>query len=419
MNQVRAINKRKILNDPLYGFITIPNETAYDIIEHPFFQRLRRISQLGLTYLVYPGAYHTRFHHALGAAHLMSRAIEVLRAKGVEISDKEKDGVYYAILLHDIGHGPFSHALENSIVEGVSHESLSKLFMKKLNQEFHGELDLAIEIFENRYHKKFLHQLIASQLDMDRMDYLRRDSFYSGVSEGVIGVDRIISMLNVIDDELVVEAKAVYSIEKYLMARTLMYWQVYLHKTVLVAEFTLLNILKRAKELALQGVPLFCTSALRPFLYERIGMEEFNTNPERLFAFSQLDDVDIMASIKEWVNHDDLILSQLCKGLIDRNLSKIEIQNEPFDPHHIAEIKENIKKRYELSEKELDYFFYQNKIAIHSYDNRKNKINLLFKDGSIKEITEVADQLNMSVMIDSKTKHFIYYPKMDSSLKTH
>ncbi|MFT5970825.1 MAG: HD superfamily phosphohydrolase [Flavobacteriales bacterium] len=405
-------NKRKILNDPIYGFISILNETAFDIIEHPYFQRLRRISQLGLTYLVYPGAYHTRFHHAIGAAHLMQRAISVLRSKGVEISEEEGEAVYYAILLHDIGHGPFSHALEHSIVNNVSHEKISILFMRKLNEEFEGKLDLAITIFQNKYPKKFLHQLISSQLDMDRMDYLRRDSFYSGVSEGIIGVDRIISMLNVCNDQLVVEAKAVYSIEKYIMARTLMYWQVYLHKTVLVAEFTLLNILKRAKEIAGNGAELFSSSALKHFLYTKITHQTFLDDPQTLDLFARLDDFDIMGAIKEWQYHSDPILSQLSKDLIQRNLSKIEIQNEPFDKQYIENLSHKIKSHFGLSEKELNYYLQINSISVASYDNSRDKINLLYKDGSVKEITDVADQLNMGVMVARKEKHFVFYPKI-------
>jgi len=310
------LNKKKIFNDPIYGFITINHEIIFDLIEHPYFQRLRRIKQLGLTHLVYPGALHTRFHHALGTMHLMGKAIEVIKSKGHEITDKEAEAVSIAILLHDIGHGPFSHALEHSIVNGISHEDISTLFMDELNKEFNGKLTLALKIFRNKYQKKFLYQLVSSQLDMDRIDYLKRDSFYSGVSEGAVNTDRIITMLTVENDELAIEIKGIYSIENFINARRLMYWQVYLHKTVLSAEYLCVNILKRAKEIALTNGELFCTPALSEFLYNQHDLTSFKKKPTLLKTFAELDDYDIMASVKVWKTHSDKILSTLCKMLI-------------------------------------------------------------------------------------------------------
>ena len=322
-------NKLKIFNDPIYGFITIPNTLIYDLIQHPYFQRLRRISQMGLSYLVYPGAHHTRFHHALGCLHLMQKAVQTLKFKGVLISEEEETALYIAILLHDIGHGPFSHALENSIVEEVHHEEISLLFMNALNIEFEGKLTLAIKIFKGEYHRKFMLQLISSQLDMDRMDYLKRDSFYSGVAEGNINSDRLIQMLNVQDDVLVMEEKGIYSIEKFLMARRLMYWQAYLHKTSVVAEVTLTKILKRAKELSQKGIVLECSKPLSFFLNTKISTENFETSI--LDTFAQLDDFDVMSAIKNWQFNDDFVLSSLSKMIINRDLLKISMLDEKPD----------------------------------------------------------------------------------------
>ena len=322
-------NKLKILNDPIYGFIQIPNTLIFDIIEHPYFQRLRRITQMGFTNLVYPGANHTRFHHAIGCIHLMQKAIRVLRFKQVAISDEEENALYIAILLHDIGHGAFSHALEHSIVHGISHEEISLKFMKKLNIEFDEKLTLAIKIFEGNYPRKFLCQLISSQLDIDRLDYLKRDSFYTGVTEGNISSDRLIAMMNVKDDGLVIEEKGIYSVEKFLIARRLMYWQVYLHKTGLVAENMLVFVLKRAKELAEDGVLLYASAALQYFLNNKIS--EANFDNQTLEMFSKLDDYDILSAIKEWANHEDKVLSILSKMIIDRKLLRIEIQKNKFD----------------------------------------------------------------------------------------
>ncbi len=404
-------NKKKIFNDPIYGFVSIPYDIIYDLIEHPFFQRLRRIKQLGLTHLVYPGALHTRFHHAMGAMHLMQRAIEVIRSKGIEITEDEAKGVTIAILLHDIGHGPFSHALEYCIVNNITHETISSLLMNQLNEEFKGELDLGIEIFNNRYHKKFLHQLVSSQLDMDRLDYLKRDSFYTGVSEGVISADRIISMLNVKKDQLCVEAKGIYSIEKFIIARRLMYWQVYLHKTVLSAEQLLVNILKRAKELAQNKVELFCTPIFKEFLYNNYNKNSFLEDKSILEKFASLDDFDISASIKVWQTHDDIVLSTLCKSLMNRNLYKIELSNKPISNQFIEQKREQLMQSYNLTKKESEYFVFSGNIANNAYNPENDKINLLYKDGTILDIAKAADQLNISMLSKSVTKYYSCYPK--------
>ena len=410
---MRAINanKTKILNDPIYGFTNISNALIFDLIEHPYFQRLRRISQLGLTYLVYPGAYHTRFHHALGAMHLMQRAISTLRSKGHEITSEEQQAVLIAILLHDVGHGPFSHALEHSIVSGINHEDISMLIMDKLNEQFKGKLSLAIEIFKNKYPKAFLYQLISSQLDVDRLDYLKRDSFYSGVSEGIINSDRIISMLNVSNGNLVVDAKAIYSIEKFIIARRLMYWQVYLHKTVLSAEFSLVEALKRAKTLIKKGINIFSTSALKEFLINDHSLENFNSNSKLLDLFCQIDDIDIMSSIKEWARHPDTVLSVLSRNIIERKLLKIELQDKKFDTLYIDQIKNKVAKNYGIDAENSSHLVFTNQIDNKAYNPKKDKINLLYKDGKIKDIAEAADQLNISVLGQTVTKHFLCYPK--------
>ena len=410
---MRAIdtNKTKILNDPIYGFTNISDSLIFDIVEHPYFQRLRRISQLGLTYLVYPGANHTRFHHALGAMHLMQKAISTLRSKGHKISSEEQQAVLIAILLHDIGHGPFSHALEHSIVSGINHEDISILIMDKLNEQFKGKLSLAIEIFKNKYPKAFLYQLISSQLDVDRLDYLKRDSFYSGVSEGIINSDRIISMLNVSNGNLVIDAKAIYSIEKFIIARRLMYWQVYLHKTVLSAEFSLVEALKRAKTLVKKGINIFSTSALREFLINDYSLENFNSNSNLLDLFCQLDDTDIMSSIKEWAKHPDTVLSVLSKNIIERKLLKIELQNKKFDASYINIIKDKAAKNYGIDTEKSSHLVFTNQTENKAYNPKKDKINLLYKDGNIMDIAEASDQLNISVLGQTVTKYFLCYPK--------
>lgn len=403
------LNKKKIINDPVYGFINIPNEIIFDIIEHPYFQRLRRIKQLGLTFLVYPGAIHSRFQHALGATHLMSTAINVLRSKNKIITDEEAEAVLIAILLHDIGHGPFSHALEKHIIN-VDHEILSLLFMENLNSIFNGKLSLAIKIFSNNYHKKFLHQLVSSQLDMDRLDYLKRDSFFSGVTEGVISYDRIIKMLDVVDDKLVVEEKGIYSIEKFLVARRLMYWQVYMHKTVVSAELLLSKILKRARELADKKVDLFATPALKFFLYNKTKNDFLNSDAAFNF-FSQLDDNDIMASIKTWSNHEDITLKNLCKNLINRHLYKIIIQNKPIDNNVINNLKNKVKQAYNVSDDELNYFIFTGVLTNNAYSAVDDRINILSKTGKLTDISEASDMLNISVLSKLVKKYYLCFPK--------
>jgi len=404
-------NKHKILNDPIYGFTSIPNELIFDILEHPYYQRLRRITQLGLTYLVYPGAYHTRFHHALGAMHLMQKAVKTLQSKGHEITPVEETAVLAAILLHDIGHGPFSHALEHSIVNGVNHEDISLMIMDRLNEQFDGKLSLAIQIFKNQHPKLFLHQLISSQLDVDRLDYLKRDSFYTGVSEGVINSDRLISMFNVRNGELVIDAKAIYSVEKFIIARRLMYWQVYLHKAVLSAEFTLVEILKRAKYLVQNGTELFSTLALNEFLKKNHSLEDFNTNSGLLDTFCLLDDFDIMTSVKEWVHHKDKVLSLLCTKIIERKLLKIELQDQPFELEYILEIQKKTEAKFNINPNESQHLVFTDKIDNKAYNPKKDKINLLYKNETIVDIADAADQLNISVLAKTVTKYFLCYPK--------
>lgn len=403
--------KKKIINDPLYGFLTIPYGLLFDLIEHPYFQRLRRIKQLGLSHLVYPGALHTRFHHAIGALKLTRDAINGLRSKGIEITDEEAEATCVAILLHDIGHGPFSHALEESLVTGVHHEEISLLFMQKLNKEFNGKLSMAIEIFTNAYHKKFLHQLISSQLDMDRMDYLMRDSFFTGVSEGVIGSDRIIKMLDVKNDKLVVEEKGIYSIEKFLIARRLMYWQVYLHKTVVAAEMQLVHLLKKAKELALNGEKLFATPALEHFLTKEIDKESFISNGENIELFSQLDDFDITAAIKVWVNHKDKTLAYLANSIINRKLPKILIQNTAFTQEEINEQKAIATKNLNLSNEELGYYVFSGSVYNNAYTDNDVSINLLQKNGKVLDIALASDNYNFPMLQREVEKFYLCYPK--------
>lgn len=407
-------NKLKIVNDPIYGFVSLPFEIIFDLIEHPYFQRLRRIKQLGLTNLVYPGALHTRFHHAIGAMHLMDEAIEVLRSKGHEITEEEAQGATIAILLHDIGHGPYSHALEHSIVNNISHEEISLLFMQRLNKIFSGKLDIAIAIFQNKYKKKFLHQLVSSQLDVDRLDYLKRDSFFTGVSEGVISSERIIKMLNVVNDQLAIEAKGIYSIEKFIIARRLMYWQVYLHKAVLSGENLLVNILKRAKELAEKNTVLFCTPAFKKFLYNNYEQADFIKSPALLETFALLDDYDIMTSIKVWMDHKDPVLSMLCKQLVNRRLSHVEMQKNPFKESQIQEIRDKFKKSLHLSDKEVEYFVFTGNVTNEAYRADKIRINILFKDGSVVDIAEASDQLSIDVLARTVKKYYLCYPKTQS-----
>lgn len=406
---MHSINKLKILNDPIYGFITIPNTLIYDLIQHPYFQRLRRIAQMGMSYLVYPGAHHTRFHHALGCMHIMQQAVQTLRFKGVAISNEEETALYVTILLHDIGHGPFSHALEHSVIE-VHHEELSLLFMEQLNKEFNGQLSLAIQIFKGEYSRKFMLQLISSQLDMDRMDYLKRDSFYTGVNEGNINSERLIQMLNVKDDYLVMEEKGIYSIEKFLMARRLMYWQAYLHKTSVVAELTLTKILKRAKELINRGEQLFGSPFLLFFMNHKF---DFTTIDKTILdQFSNLDDYDVLGAIKQWQFHSDFVLSSLCKMLIHRHLLKIEISEDKIQKEKYLELKEKYLKAYRLVEKDIDYFVFKGKLKNEAYSRSSEPIRILKKDGTIENVVEASDQMHLKALSKPVTKYFICYPKV-------
>ncbi len=402
-------NKKKIINDPIYGFISIPDEFIFDLIEHPFFQRLRRIAQLGTTSLVYPGALHTRFHHVIGAMHLMTNAITTIRRKGHEITADEERAVLIAILLHDIGHGPFSHALEYDIVNGVSHEDISSFFIERISEEFDGKLDLALKIFQNVYKKPFLHQLVSSQLDMDRLDYLNRDSFYTGVSEGIIGSERIIEMLNVHEGNLVLEEKGIYSIEKFIVARRLMYWQVYLHKTVVAGEFMLIHILRRAKYLAQRGENLFASPALSFFLTSDIQLDDFKKNPAVLNTFAQLDDYDILGAIKVWQTSSDKVLALLATRLVNRKLFKIEIGKEPFSNDRIQAEKELAMERFGLTEEESVYFVYSEVLTNNAYNQTKENINLLMKDGTVLDLSAASDNLNISALAQPVAKYCLCY----------
>lgn len=404
-------NKRKIVNDPIYGFITMPDDLIYDLIEHPWFQRLRRIKQVGMSHLVYPGAHHTRFHHAMGAMHLMHLAIQSLREKGVRISDEEARGALVAILLHDIGHGPFSHSLEFTLVKNVSHEVISALLMERLNAEFDGKLSTGIEIFKGDYAKPFLHQLVSSQLDMDRLDYLSRDSFYTGVSEGVVSNQRIIKMLNVYNNELVVEEKGIYSVEKFIVARRLMYWQVYMHKTVVAAERLLIKILTRAKQCARRGDKLFGSPALCFFLYQDYGQDDFLNNPEVIHTFVKLDDFDIMGAIKVWSEHTDAILSDLCKALIERHLPAILLSNVPFTREKVEKIRQKTLDVMEIDPADIDYYFQEDVLENHAYAQGIEGINILAKSGELKDLAEASDNRTLMAQTEAVKKYVLYYPK--------
>ncbi len=406
---MKVNNKLKILNDPIYGFITIPNELIFDVIQHEYFQRLRRVSQMGLTYLVYPGAHHTRFHHALGCMHLMSKAIQVLRFKGVAISKEEATGLQLAILLHDIGHGPFSHAMEHSIVEGTTHEEISLKFMNALNEEFNGALSLAISIFKGSYHRRFFLQLISSQLDMDRSDYLKRDSFYTGVAEGNINSERLITMLNVVDDQLVVEEKGVYSVEKFLLARRLMYWQVYLHKTSVVAESLLVKVLKRAKELVQRGIEVPASIPFDYFLKHQIN--ETNFNKEVLLVFSKLDDYDIVSALKSWMAHKDVVLSNLSKMIINRDLLKITLSPSEMTSVEFEQLQNKAKQKYDLSDEEVSYFVFKSTVVNQAYNKDKEGIRIWLKNNEVVDVTDASDHLNLKALSSPVKKYFVCYPK--------
>jgi hypothetical protein len=404
------MNKRKIINDPVYGFITIPFELIFDLIEHPIFQRLRRIKQLGLTHYVYPGALHTRFHHALGAMHLMLQAIKVLQQKGIEITQEEAEAAIIAILLHDIGHGPFSHTLEHTIIN-LHHEDLSILFMEKLNEDFNGALTLAIKIFKKEYHKKFLYQLVSSQLDMDRMDYLNRDSFFTGVAEGVIGYDRIIEMLSVVNNELVVEEKGIYSIEKFLLARRIMYWQVYLHKTVLSAEQMLIKALKRAKWLVQKGEKVSASESLLFFLEKNITTGNLSAQKDEVLVhYALLDDVDIVGGLKSWCNHSDKVLAYLSKGLINRNLFTLEIKETPINSDRVSSMRHKLRNKFgnNISDEDLKYLVFTGSESNRTYSKGKQEIKVKFKNGKVKRISEFSD---FEISPKSVTKYYICYPK--------
>jgi HD superfamily phosphohydrolase len=413
---VYLTNKRKIINDPVYGFISIPGDIVFDLIEHPYFQRLRNIKQLGLTSFVYPGANHSRFQHGLGALHLMDMAISTLRGKGVAISADEEEATCIAILLHDAGHGPFSHALENSIISGISHEDISLLLMNMLNEEFNGRLDLAISIFMGKYPRKFFHELISGQVDMDRLDYLRRDSFFTGVIEGSVGSERIIRMLNVVDDSLVIDEKGIYSLEKFLIARRLMYWQVYMHKTVLASESLLVNVLKRAKELSQAGAGIYSTPALSFFLKNRIGRADLTSKgtftPGLIAAnFTRLDDSDILVCAKYWADESDKILSDLSARLNKRNLLAIELQNEPFSEKRVNELNTITRNKLNFTGKELNYYVFTGSISNLAYTPDSPEVKILLKNGKTEDISTVSDMFDHRFLSEKITKYFLCYPK--------
>ena len=406
------VYERKIINDPVFGFINIPKGLLYDIVRHPLLQRLTRIKQVGLSSVVYPGAQHTRFQHSLGAFYLMSEAITQLASKGNFIFDSEAEAVQAAILLHDIGHGPFSHVLEDTIVKGIPHEEISLMLMERMNKEMNGQLSLAIQIFKDEYPKRFLHQLVSGQLDMDRLDYLRRDSFYTGVTEGNIGSARIIKMLDVADDRLVVESKGIYSIENFLMARRLMYWQVYLHKTSVAYEKMLISSLLRAKELASQGIELFASPALHFFLYNDITPTEFYSNPDCLENFIQLDDNDIWTALKVWSTHTDKVLSTLSMGMINRNIFKVEISSEPISEDRKKELTLQISQQLDIPLSEANYFVSTPSIEKNMYDPADDSIDIIYNDGTIKNIAEASDMLNISLLSKKVKKYYLCYQRL-------
>ena len=405
------INKRKIINDPVYGFINITSELIYDLIEHPYYQRLRRIKQLGLAELVYPGALHTRFHHALGAMHLMNEAMTTLRQKGHHISDEECEAAQIAILLHDIGHGPFSHVLEHYILNQVPHEQISFLLMEELNKQFGGKLSLAIKMFIGEYHRPFFNQLISSQLDVDRMDYLNRDSFFTGVREGNIGAERILKMLDVIDNQLVVEQKGIYSVENFLTARRLMYWQVYLHKTSICAEVMLSQIVRRARELVKSDIEVFATPGFGLFLKNDVTLEEFVSDKRYLQAFTEMDDNDIWACVKIWSKHNDLILSGLCEKLLNRKLYKILISDEPFENSFLEKIKNDFLNRDEINDDNLSYFVIDGIITNEAYLSEKQAINILTKNKLVVDIADASDLPTIKALSNVVKKYYICWAK--------
>ncbi len=405
-------NKRKIINDPVYdGFLTIEDDVVFDVLSHPFFQRQRRIKQLGFTCLVYPGAMHTRFSHMLGALNLMNRALDVLKVKGIELTDEEELGARLAILMHDIGHGPFSHTSEHTLID-LPHELCSRLFMERLNIEFGGRLTTAIQIFDDTYPKHFLHQLVSSQLDMDRLDYLGRDSFFTGVSEGIVGTDRIINMLNVRDDRLVVDEKGIYSVEKFIISRRLMYWQVYMHKTVVAADTLLLNILARARELAAQGATLGIEATpLYDFLSHHYTLQDFEKDPQLLERFAMIDDSDIDCAMKGWMRHEDKVLSTLSGHLVNRHISAIRVADKPFDAAMVADLQERTQQLYGIGRHESEFFVNTGILRNHAYDYNDQEIRVLFKDGTCRDIGDASDQLDRHFLEKQVTKYYICFPK--------
>ncbi len=401
-------NKRKIINDPVFGFLSIPNELIYDVLQHPYVQRLNRIRQLGLSYLVYPGAMHSRFGHSLGAMHLMHEAIASLRLKGVEITEHEETSAMIAILLHDIGHGPFSHVLEHTLVEGVTHEDISLLMMERINIDLNGQLDTAISIFKNEYPKHFLHQLISSQLDVDRMDYLCRDSFFTGVQEGRVASERLLKMLDVRDDRLVVQVKGIYSVEKFLVARRLMYWQVYLHKTSVAAEQHLIKILSRAKELARDGKELFCSPALRYFLYQPVNFRMFSPQSEALEKYALLDDNDVLSAIKAWISCDDKVLSALSESFVNRRLFRGELLEKPLTDSQKTELNKEYATRLGVSEKEAEYCWSEHISTSNTYSEKADTIDILYSDGTVRDIADASEILDLEALTRKPIKRYLF-----------
>lgn len=401
-------NKRKIINDPVFGFLSIPNELIFDVLQHPYVQRLNRIRQLGLSYLVYPGAMHSRFGHSLGAMHLMQEAIQSLRLKGVDISEQEETSAMIAILLHDIGHGPFSHVLEHTLVEGVTHEDISLLMMQRINMDLRGQLDMAISIFKNEYPKHFLHQLISSQLDVDRMDYLCRDSFFTGVQEGRVASERLLKMLDVRNDKLVVQVKGIYSVEKFLVARRLMYWQVYLHKTSVAAEQHLIKLLSRAKELARSGKELFCSPALRYFLYQPVTFDMFNPTSEALEQYALLDDNDVLSAIKAWISCGDKVLSALSRSFINRCLFRGELLQQPLTDEQKNALNKQYAEALEVSEKDAEYLWCEHVSTSNTYSEKADSIDILYSDGTVRDIAEASEILDLEALTRKPKKLYLF-----------
>ena len=401
-------NKRKIINDPVFGFLSIPNELIYDVLQHPYVQRLNRIRQLGLSYLVYPGAMHSRFGHSIGAMHLMHEAIGSLRLKGVDITAEEETSAMIAILLHDIGHGPFSHVLEHTLVDGVTHEDISLLMMERINDDLHGQLGMAISIFKNEYPKHFLHQLISSQLDVDRMDYLCRDSFFTGVQEGRVASERLLKMMDVRDDKLVVQVKGIYSVEKFLVARRLMYWQVYLHKTSVAAEQHLIKILSRAKDLARKGTDLFCSPALRYFLYQPVTFDMFNVNSEALEQYALLDDNDVLCAIKAWIASDDKVLSRLSESFINRQLFRGELLESPLSEEQKRELNKCYSRALGVGEKEAEYCWSEHVSTSNTYSEKADSIDILYSDGTVRDIAQASEILDLEALTKKPTKRYLF-----------